>query len=77
MTNQISTDYKYTIGRKAFFTAFGILIILAGFVIGVKMNASLAMYAAFVSGVVPLVTQFCFHNSKISIAHIKNKLNGG
>ena len=74
MTN--SKGYKYSFGRKAFFTTLGIIALLAGLVVGAKLSIDPKLYYAYVGGVAALITQFSVNNARISIAHCKNKSGG-
>ena len=70
------TDYRYSFGRKAFFTTLGITALLGGMMVAAKMNVKDSIFYAYAGSVVGLIVNFCHQNARISIAHRKNN-NGG
>jgi cell division protein FtsW (lipid II flippase) len=74
MTKQ---NYKYSFGRKAFFTTLGLVFLLASLIIANELNIDERLYKYFCWGVVGLIAGFGFTNAGISIAHCKNNKSGG
>ncbi len=68
--------YKYSFGRKAFFTTLGLIFLLGGLAVIVKMAGDPKLYYAYGGFVVAMITQFSINNARISIAHCKNKSGG-
>ena len=75
-TKSKKTDYRYSFGRKAFFTTLGITALLGGMIVAAVMGVKNSIFYAYLGGVVALITNFCHQNARISIAHKKNNSGG-
>lgn len=67
--------YKYSFGRKAFFTIIGLLALILGFYMKTRMHPGVNDFRWFSMGVVGIITQFGLINGGISVASFLNHKN--
>lgn len=72
-----SREYRYSFGRKAFFTSLGLGVLFLSLVVASRLNIDPKLYKAFILGVIGLITGFGFQNAGISIASLVNKKKNG